>query len=275
MSGPELLIKGLSTGYPRRPVIRDLTLPPLPTGKLIAFVGPNAAGKSTLLMALAGLLPSTGTIALGDHELSALSARERAKVMAFTPQTLPQGVALTVIESVIVALRASATAEPHLPGGSAAHRAAVALDRLGISDLGLESLDQLSGGQRQLVSLAQALVREPRLLLLDEPTSALDLRHQIVVMDTLRRLAGEGHLVIVVLHDLNLAARWADYVVVFDHGGCAAAGTPAEALTAATIADVYGVVARIEPGEQGRPHIIIEGVSPAHRDAARVRNRSV
>ncbi|MGP9812889.1 ABC transporter ATP-binding protein [Rhodopseudomonas sp. NSM] len=262
MTGPDLLIAHLSTGYPRRPVIRDLTLPPLPAGKLIAFVGPNAAGKSTLLMALAGLLPSTGTIALGDHNLSELSARDRAKVMAFTPQSLPQGVALTVIESVIVALRASATAEPSLPGASTAQRAAAALDRLGIAELALEPLDQLSGGQRQLVSLAQALVRDPTILLLDEPTSALDLRHQIVVMDTLRRLAAEGHIVVVVLHDLNLAARWADYVVVFDHGACAAAGAPAEALTAGIIAEVYGVVARIEPGDRDRPHIIIEDVLP-------------
>ncbi|ABD07400.1 ABC transporter related [Rhodopseudomonas palustris HaA2] len=262
MNQPELLIRGLSTGYPRRPVIRDLSLPPLPAGKLIAFVGPNAAGKSTLLMALAGLLPSTGVVALADRDLSSLSARERAKVMAFTPQSLPQGVALSVIESVIVALRASATADP-LPGAHAAQRAAAALDRLGIAALGLESLDQLSGGQRQLVSLAQALVRDPKVLLLDEPTSALDLRHQIVVMRTLRRLAAEGHLVIVVLHDLNLAGRWADCVVVLDHGGCAAAGTPAEALSVDIIADVYGVMARIEPGPEGRPHIIIDDVLPS------------
>jgi iron complex transport system ATP-binding protein len=267
----ELLISGLSTGYPRRPVIRDLTLPALPQGKLIAFVGPNAAGKSTLLMALAGLLPSTGVVALGDLRLSALSARERAKVMAFTPQSLPQGVALTVIESVIVALRASATAEMPLPGASAARRAAAALDRLGIAELGLGYLDQLSGGQRQLVSLAQALVRDPRVLLLDEPTSALDLRHQIVVMASLRRLAAEGRIVVMVLHDLNLAARWADFVVVLDHGRCAAAAAPAEALTPDIIAAVYGVVARVEPGPEGRPHIFIESVLPP---SGRPRERS-
>lgn len=255
-----LWIENLSAGYPRRPVIRNLSLPCIDGGQVVAFVGPNAAGKSTLLLALAGLLPANGAVRFGDTDLLKLSMLNRARIAAFMPQSLPQGVALTVVESVITAFKASAVADEALIGGSAARTAMLALDRLGIAGLALEGLDRLSGGQRQLVGLAQALVREPRLVLLDEPTSALDLRHQISVMAILRQLASEGRTVIVVLHDLNLAARWADFVVVLDEGAVVAAAAPAAALTADIIARVYGVRARIDIGNDGRPGISIEGL---------------
>lgn len=257
-----LLIRDLSAGYPGRPVIRDLTLPEIAAGHVTALVGPNAAGKSTLLLALAGLIRARGSVRLGTRELLHLGAAERARTVTFMPQTLPQGVALTVLESVIAALKASPIADALLDGNAVRHRAAGTLDRLGIAELGLESLDRLSGGQRQLVSLAQALVRDPELLLLDEPTSALDLRHQVTVMELVRSLAAEGRTVIVVLHDLNLAARWADRVVVFERGAAHAVGTPAEALTAQTIAAVYGVAARVENCSAGRPRIIVDGALP-------------
>ena len=141
------------------------------------------------------------------------------------PQTLPQRVALTVLEAVIAALRASPLADRDRPADERATRAVAVLERVGIADLALEPLDHLSGGQRQLASLAQAIVREPAVLLLDEPTSALDLRHQVVVMTLVREFAAEGRIVIVVVHDLSLAARWADQVVVLEQGR--AVGPPA------------------------------------------------
>lgn len=254
-----LVIEKISAGYPRRPVIRELSLPQVGGGQVVTFVGPNAAGKSTLLLALAGLLPAAGTVRFGEVDLLKLGAAERARIATYMPQSLPQGVALTVVESVIAAFKASAVAGEQPVAGAAARKAIVALDRLGIAELALEGLDRLSGGQRQLVGLAQALVREPRLLLLDEPTSALDLRHQISVMTTLRQLASEGRTVIVVLHDLNLAARWADFVVVMNGGRVSAAAAPEAALTRDVIADVYGVDARVEAGPDGRPCIFIEG----------------
>ena len=166
-----------------------------------------------MLLALAGLIGATGTVRLGERDLLRLSIGERATVAAFMPQTLPQGVALTVLESVIAAGRASPLGDLAIAGEELRRRAVATLDRLGVSDLALEFLDRLSGGQRQLVGLAQALVREPQLLLLDEPTSALDLRHQVGVMTLVRALASEGRTVMVVLHDLNLAMRWADRIV--------------------------------------------------------------
>ena len=255
----DLAIGNMSAGYHRRPVIRELTLPRIRGGQVVAFVGPNAAGKSTLLLALAGLLPASGTASFGGVDLLKLTPAARAKITTYMPQSLPQGVALTVVESVIAAFKASAVADGHLASGTVPRKAVAALDRLGIAGLALEGLDRLSGGQRQLVGLAQALVREPRLLLLDEPTSALDLRHQISVMTTLRQLASEGRTIIVVLHDLNLAARWADFVVVLNNGAVAAADVPAAALTRDVIADVYAVEARVERDARGRPGIFIEG----------------
>ena len=257
-----LSIRNLASGYPRRPVIRDLTLPEIEAGCVTALVGPNAAGKSTLLLALAGLIGARGTVHLGDTDLLRLTAAQRAGLVTFMPQALPQGIALTVLDSVIAAFKASAPLGLDLDAAMVRERAVATLDRLGIASLALEGLDRLSGGQRQLVGLAQALVRDPRLLLLDEPTSALDLRHQVVVMNLVRELAAEGRIVIVVMHDLNLAARWADRVIVFDRGAAFAVGSPAAALTPESIAAVYGVQARVELCSQGRLQIIVDQAMP-------------
>lgn len=255
-----LIVRGLSAGYPGRPVIRDLTLPEITGGGVTALVGPNAAGKSTLLLALAGLLRARGEVRFGGHDLLRLGAAERANLVTFMPQALPQGVALTVLDSVIAAFKASALDDSG--SDDVRRRAVTTLDRLGIAALALEQLDRLSGGQRQLVSLAQALVRDPRLLLLDEPTSALDLRHQVIVMTLVRALAAEGRAVIVVMHDLSLAARWADRIVVFGNGTVAAAGRPDEALTPDVIAAVYGVEARVERCSQSLLQIIVDRALP-------------
>lgn len=133
----------------------------------------------------------------------------------------------------------------------------------------MEQLNRLSGGQRQLVSLAQAIVREPAILLLDEPTSALDLRHQAQVMHLVRDLAREGRLVVVVLHDLNLAARWADHIVVLSNGAVAAEGAPVAAITANILASVYGVEALVERSTLGHLQISVERVLPSQPESTR------
>lgn len=256
--GP-LAVDGLSAGYRNRKVLESLTLAPIRPGSFTALVGPNAAGKSTLLRALAGLVPATGSVRLGGIELMGLKLAERASHVAFMPQTLPHGAELSVLEAVIGALKASPLAE--FDGGLAAarRRAVDVLDRLGIVDLALEGIGRLSGGQRQLASLAQAMVRAPKLLLLDEPTSALDLRHQLDVMTVVRELADEGRIVVAVLHDLTLAAAHADHVVVLDHGRCAAEGSPEAAITPTLLGKVYGVDARVERCSRGRLHIAVDG----------------
>ncbi|WP_426955923.1 ABC transporter ATP-binding protein [Muricoccus radiodurans] len=247
-----LRVGGLRVAYGRRVVVEGLDLAPLEPGTLTALVGPNAAGKSTLLRGIAGLVPGTrGQVRLGERDLLALSIPERAKHLAYMPQGLPGGVALTVMETLVGALRAVPT--PLAPDGrAAAARALEMLRRLEIESLALLGLDRLSGGQRQLVALAQALAREPSVVLLDEPTSALDLRHQLSVMELVQRTVRERGLIgMVVLHDLSLASRFADRVVAL-HAGAVQADGPADAvLTPDLLARVYGVGARVERCSRG------------------------
>jgi len=241
MSAPTLDISTLSAGYGARKVLRDLTLPPIAGEQVTALVGPNGAGKTTLLRAIAGLVPASGAIRFGTEDLLAASAQRRSAVMAFMPQFLPQRMSLSVVEAVISALRASPPSNTTWSADGFRDASLDVLARLGIVDLALNAFDQLSGGQRQLASLAQALVRQPKLLLLDEPTSALDLRHQLQVMQIVREVASAGTTVIAVLHDLQAAARWADNVVVMKDGALYSSGASSDAITSAMLREVYGL----------------------------------
>ncbi|KAF7600487.1 MAG: iron ABC transporter [Candidatus Dactylopiibacterium carminicum] len=261
MTDAALQVRGLSAGYRHRKVIQDLTLPPFRAGEVHSLVGPNGAGKSTLMRALAGLQPAAGSVTLAGRELLGLSLAEHAKQITYMPQTLPQGVALSVLESVISALHASPTGGDGVRRQGMEQRAVAVLGRVGIMHLAMDGLDQLSGGQRQLVSLAQALVREPRVLLLDEPISALDLQHQLRVMKLVHELARErGMIALVVLHDLQAAARWSDGIVMMSRGRLIASGTPVQAITPQTLAQVYGVRARIEHCSRGMLQILVDDV---------------
>ncbi|MHB1330182.1 MAG: ABC transporter ATP-binding protein [Gemmatimonadales bacterium] len=265
-----LTVAGLKAGYGDRAVLDGLSLPPFEPGGITALVGPNGAGKSTLLRVIAGLVPATGSIRLGDRELIGAAPRLRAESVAFMPQTLPQRVALTVLETVLSALKASPFEGQPQDETEARHRAVAILERIGIADLGLRYLDHLSGGQRQLASLAQVAVRQPAVLLLDEPTSSLDLKYQVVVMQLVRELAAEGRIVVVVLHDLSLAARWADRIVVLERGAVRAAGEPGVAITRDVLGSVYGVDARVERCSRGQLQVIVDGLVDSGADPNRV-----
>jgi iron complex transport system ATP-binding protein len=250
----ELLVDSLSTGYPNRPVIRNITLPPIRAGEVTALVGPNAAGKSTLLRALAGLLPAQGKALLNDVDILRLTARERAEVIGFMPQSVPQATNLTVLEGMLSALHVAKASR----GDPFVDQAIDTLAQIGIANLALEPLYSLSGGQRQLASLARSIVKRPRLLLLDEPTSALDLGHQFDVMNMVRKYASEGRIAIVVLHDLSFAARWADNIVVMVDGALEIAGLPETAVTADMLFSVYGVRARVERCSRGFLYVSVD-----------------
>jgi iron complex transport system ATP-binding protein len=241
MSGsPGLVVEDLTVRFGGRSIVSGLTLPPLAGGTVTALVGPNGAGKSTVLKALAQVLPSTGVLRFGGRDARRLRPSERAAMIGFMPQGLPPPADLTVIESVIVALQAGGNrADPE-------RGAVAALQRVGIAQLAMRPLGRLSGGERQLVSLAQTVAASPTLLFLDEPTSALDLARQYEVMRLVRGFAGDGATVVMVLHDLSLAAHWADRMIVLRNGRLHGAGTPREVMTPAMLRDVYGIDGKVE-----------------------------
>lgn len=255
-----LEVHALRVAYRKQAIIPDFSLRPLQAGQVISLLGPNGSGKSTLLKALAGLLPlQQGTITLDGTDLKQLNFEKRAQSVVYLPQSLPAAVHLRVLESVLVAAKASALSDEAGPVG--VDDVLDLLQRLGIKHLAMHYLDQLSGGQKQLVGLAQALIRRPRLLLLDEPLSALDLNYQFHVMDLLGQETHEhGLITLIVLHDLNVALRHSDYCVLIKQGQLLGEGRPEEVITAPALADGYGVDARIEACSHGMLQVVIDGL---------------
>ncbi|MBK0032597.1 ABC transporter ATP-binding protein [Erwinia sp. S43] len=252
-----LALRRFSAGYPRRPVIEDLNVPQLARGQIIALLGPNGSGKSTLMRAMAGLGSSSGELLLDGANLLAQPFAQRAEKVVYLPQTLPSGVHLHVLESVIVAAQAGAG----LRVPDKQQEVMALLHQLGIGHLALQYLDQLSGGQKQLVGLAQSLIRQPDLLLLDEPLSALDLNYQFHVMELVRRETRRRNIVtLVVVHDINIALRHADHVLMLKRGQLLADGAPAAVITPQTLASVYGVRGRVEPCSRGVLQVMIDGL---------------
>ncbi|CDG20954.1 putative ferric enterobactin transport protein (ABC superfamily, atp_bind) [Xenorhabdus poinarii G6] len=252
-----LKINGLTTGYPKHPVIENLDVNLLPRGQITVLLGPNGCGKSTLLRALAGLNKASGELLLDGQDLVKMNFAQRAQNVVYLPQSLPAGVHLHVLESVIVAQRAS--------GGVSNNRfeqeVMALLRQLGIEHLALNYLDQLSGGQKQLVGLAQSLIRRPSLLLLDEPLSALDLNYQYHVMDLVARETRRRNMItVVVVHDINIALRHSDHVLMLKKGQLIAEGAPEQVITPDSLAEVYGIKGRIERCSQGVPQVLIDGL---------------
>ena len=245
----------------RRLIIDDVDCT-VPGGSVGALLGANGAGKSTLLHLIAGVEHAdAGAARLGDRDLAALRRRDRARLVALAEQEVQDAPGLRVAE--VVALGRT----PYLgafAGPDDRDRLVVrrTLDDLGLVGLADRDYATLSGGERQRVNLARAIAQEPELLLLDEPTNHLDVHAQLTTLGLLRSLARDGLTVLAALHDLSLAAGYADHVVVLAEGRVRAAGTPGDVLTPALIREVWGVEAAVlEHPATGRPLIAYSEVA--------------
>ena len=225
-----------------RVVLSEVSLS-LSSGHLVALVGPNGAGKTTLLRALAGLIPSEGAIHVGGQALSSLPLRERAKRFAYLPQGHIVHWPLPARDIVALGRYPHGVTDPARLSPrdiDVVLRAMQATDVVAFAD---RRVTELSGGERSRVALARVLAVEAPVILADEPTASLDPRHQIDVMKNLRAAADKDVLVIVVTHDLGLAARFADHVLVLSEGRLASQGAPAEALSEQVMANVFRISA--------------------------------
>ncbi|MEJ3656285.1 ABC transporter ATP-binding protein [Actinomycetes bacterium KLBMP 9759] len=257
MTSSQLEAQGLTLGYGDHAVVEELSVT-IPDARITAIVGPNACGKSTLLRGLARLLrPRAGTVLLDGADVARVPAATLATRLGMLPQqpVAPDGI--TVADLV------GRGRHPHqrwFRQWSAADEEAVAtaLAATGTAELADRAVDELSGGQRQRVWIALALAQDPAIMLLDEPTTFLDLAHQVDLLDLLRELnALDGRTIVLVLHDLNLAARYADHLVAMKAGRIAAEGPPAEVVRADVVGEVFGLdCAVIEDPLTGTPLVL-------------------
>ena len=271
MTSHTLLASGLSAGYGDAFVLDGLDIA-IPPARITVIVGANACGKSTLLRTLSRLLPARrGKVLLDGKSIHHLPSRELARTLGLLPQSpiAPEGI--TVADLV------SRGRHPHQGVFSRWRReddeaVAAALAATKTEDLSERPIDELSGGQRQRVWIAMALAQQTDLLLLDEPTTFLDISHQIEVLDLLTDLnQTRGTTIVMVLHDLNLAARYADHLVAMANGRLHVAGRPEEVLTEENVRQVFGLESRIitDP-TSGRPTMLPIG---RHRMIGKDRTR--
>ncbi len=243
--------RGLCVRRQGREILRDVDLS-VGGGELVALTGPNGAGKSTLLRSLNGLVrPSAGTVSLAGSPIDELSLRQIARIAAYMPQQVTEAVDCGVAECV------TAGRLPHMSGTDGRDRRIVfeTLERVGLLHLAERPLSRLSGGERQRVFLARALVQEPRLLLLDEPTSALDLRHQLGTFELVAGIVRAGSVgCVVAIHDLGLAMRYADRIVMLSGGALVCDGRP-DLVTPQLIEAAYGVEADV--GRLGEHPVVV------------------
>ncbi|UOQ44307.1 ABC transporter ATP-binding protein [Halobacillus salinarum] len=214
------------------------------TGKVTTIIGPNGAGKSTILKSLAGIYPlKKHTVYIEDRDILSCSLKERAQLIGIVPQLTSITFPMTVMDYALLGRR------PHLTWGVREQDLKIVnkiLNSLEISDLSNSYLDEISGGEKQKASIARVLAQETSIVMMDEPISALDIRYQFEVLNLAKSLAKqEGYTVILVLHDLELAARFSDSIILVDNGKKLIAGPPEAVITKETMKRVYGVNAAI------------------------------
>jgi iron complex transport system ATP-binding protein len=249
-----LIIDGIEFGYSSTPVLKDVTLD-ANGPQLLSIIGPNGVGKSTLIHCINRILsPTKGVVYINGDPVDSFQLKELAKKVGYVPYSANDTFPLSVVDTVLMGRHPHATYKSLDKDLDIVYETLQLLD---IEDLALRSFDELSAGQHQKVMLARGLVQEPEILLLDEPTSNLDIKHQMEVTRILRDLSQQKQiLVIMISHDLNIAAKYSDTIIMLAKGSIYAIGKPSEVITKENIKAVYDVDSEVIDSH-GRPHLIM------------------
>ena len=257
----------MSFAYAGRDVVKSVSID-VCGGDVVGILGPNGSGKTTLVRCMLGVLsPQNGRVLLDERDIATFDRRAFALRVAAVPQEMPTDFPLRVAELVLLGRL------PHLPANGLGFETATdlaaaeaALDACGVADLADRAIHEISGGELRRVFIARALCQGSPILVLDEPTGGLDLRHQLAIVDLLRRQARAGAAVLVVLHDLNLAASVCDRVLLLKEGSSVASGKPDDVFTPEALAEVYGVdITVLTADATGRKFLVLSGMSPRGR----------
>ncbi len=248
-----LKLENLGVNYGKYKAVDGVSFEVAP-GEVLSIIGPNGSGKSTIIKCIAQILkPSAGKVYLDGRDLTSIGLNELAKLVGYVPQNFHYLFFSNVMETVLLGRK------PHIKWRVTKKDLDIvqkALDDMGIRHMASKFLDELSGGEKQKVYMARTLAQQPQLYLLDEPTSNLDLKHQIEVLEIIKRLTRErGASMVIALHDLNLAYKYSDKIAIMERGRLYAYGKPEDVLTVENINKVYGVEALIMESGYGR-HIV-------------------
>ena len=260
----EIEIDHMGFSYSSVPVLNDITLK-IEGPRFVSILGPNGVGKSTLMHCINKLLnPTEGTVFIDGEDVKNITIKEMAKQVGYVPYSTSDVFPLTVVDTVLMGRH------PHSKWGTFDEDLDIVyetLKLLGISHLAMRPFNELSAGQHQKVVLARGLAQEPKILLLDEPTSNLDVRHQMDVAHMLKNLSVEkGILVVMISHDINIAAKYSDEIILMNEGQIYSVGTPNEVITETNLLEVYGVKSEIV-NDGNRPHVILKDYLPICEDS--------
>lgn len=234
-------IKNIEFRYNSIPVLKDITAN-IDKGDMVALVGPNGSGKSTLIKCINKILmPQKGTIFIDDNFIDNIPSVELAKKMAYVPQSENKSIGVNVFDMVLTGRK------PYInwrPSKNDLDITADIIKTLQIQDIAMKDLNKLSGGQQQMVYIARALAQQPCILLLDEPTANLDIKHQLEILELLKGFSGEGIIVVIALHDINMAIRYANKFIMLKEGNIFATGGK-EVITQENVENLYNVNVRL------------------------------